>query len=137
MEEVEVEGEEEEEEVAVVEEEDRVKEERARVLRDRLRIAVIGVAESQARQSGLTVSQPVMTAICDITHKFTEQLGKELQLFAHHAGRKSINMDDVILAARRNEDVATALKAASHELPDKKRKKAQGEQQDNHFLVID
>ncbi|XP_024519644.1 protein MHF1 homolog [Selaginella moellendorffii] len=110
-----------------------------------------------ARQSGLTVSQPVMTAICDITHKFTEQLGKELQLFAHHAGRKSINMDDVILAgkllccycgacvttrvrlqaARRNEDVATALKAASHELPDKKRKKAQGEQQDNHFLVID
>ncbi|KAH7434266.1 hypothetical protein KP509_06G008300 [Ceratopteris richardii] len=57
-----------------------------------------------------------MTAVADLTFKFAEQLGHDLELFAQHANRKSINIDDVIIAAHRNDDVASKLRALSRKL---------------------
>ncbi|XP_059444190.1 protein MHF1 homolog isoform X2 [Corylus avellana] len=62
------------------------------VLRDRFRLSTISIAEVQ------------------------EQLAKDLELFAQHAGRKSVNMEDVILSAHRNEHLATSLRSFGNDL---------------------
>jgi len=100
-------------------------------LKDRLRLALITTAEAEAQKHGMSVSQLVMGSLADLTFKFTELLARDIEMFAQHAGRKSVNMDDIILAARRNEDVAASLKSFSQELlkakdqqMEKKRKKA-------------
>ncbi|KAF3786697.1 Centromere protein S [Nymphaea thermarum] len=99
-------------------------------LRDRVRLAVIKIAESEAGKYGMEVSQPVVSCIADLAFKFTEQLAKDLELFMQHGGRKSVNMEDVIITAHRNEDLAATLRSFSKDLKEqepqaeKKRKKA-------------
>ncbi|OVA17370.1 hypothetical protein BVC80_1837g180 [Macleaya cordata] len=100
------------------------------LLRDRFRLSAISIAEAEAKKNDMEISQPVMACIADLAFKFTEQLAKDLELFAQHAGRKSVNMEDVILSAHRNEHMASSLRSFSHELKGKepqserKRKKA-------------
>ncbi|KAJ8644234.1 hypothetical protein MRB53_005982 [Persea americana] len=116
-------------------------EEKRDLLRDRFRLSLISIAESEAKNCELEISQPIMACISDLTFKFAEQLAKDLQLFAQHADRKTVNMDDVILAAHRNEHVATLLRSFSNDLKEKepqggrKRKKASKKKQDD--VVID
>ncbi|KAJ7296340.1 hypothetical protein O6H91_Y129800 [Diphasiastrum complanatum] len=124
------EEEEEEKEEGVQEEQLRNREQR---LIDRLRLAVIATAEAEAQKQGLSVSPPVMTALADLTFNYTVQLAKDVEMFAQHAGRKSVNVDDVSLAARRNDSVAALLKSFAEELSkskeqrqEKKRKKSAG-----------
>ncbi|KAI5068406.1 hypothetical protein GOP47_0016751 [Adiantum capillus-veneris] len=71
---------------------------RANRLKDRLTLSVIRIAEAEAEKSNLIISAPVMTAVADLTFKYAEQLGRDIETFAQHASRKSINVDDVILA---------------------------------------
>uniref|UniRef100_A0ACD5UQ24 Uncharacterized protein n=1 Tax=Avena sativa TaxID=4498 RepID=A0ACD5UQ24_AVESA len=69
----------------------------AELLRDRLRLAVINIATSEGKKTGMEISDPVVACIADLAFKSAEQLAKDVELFAQHAGRKSIRMDDVIL----------------------------------------
>ncbi|RCV33387.1 hypothetical protein SETIT_7G080000v2 [Setaria italica] len=69
----------------------------ADLLRDRLRLAVISIATAEGKKAGMTVAEPVVACIADLAYKSAEQLAKDAELFAQHAGRKSIKMDDVIL----------------------------------------
>ncbi|KAK4410702.1 protein MHF1 [Sesamum angolense] len=70
------------------------------LLRDRFRLCTISVAEAEAKQNGMEVSQPIVACISDLAFKYAQQLAKDLELFAQHAGRKSVNMEDVILSGK-------------------------------------
>ncbi|KAK4714325.1 hypothetical protein R3W88_020232 [Solanum pinnatisectum] len=89
------------------------------LLRDRFRLYTISIAEDEAKQCGMEVSQPIITCISDLAFKFAEQLSKDLELFAHHAGRKSVNMEDVILSAHRNDHLAASLRSFCNDLKTK------------------
>ncbi|KAJ0539887.1 putative transcription factor Hap3/NF-YB family [Helianthus annuus] len=99
-------------------------------LRDRFRISTISIAESEAKRNNLEISQSVIVCISDLAFKYAEQLADDLELFAHHANRKIVNMNDVILSAHRNKHLADTLRAFSHDLKakephsEKKRKKS-------------
>ncbi|KAM5571523.1 protein MHF1 [Rosa sericea] len=99
------------------------------VLRDRFRLSTISIAEAEAKRRGMEISEPVVACISDLAFKFTEQLAKDLELFTQHAGRKSANMEDVILCAHRNEHLAALLRSYRDDLKakepqsDRKRKK--------------
>ncbi|XP_042758137.1 protein MHF1 homolog isoform X3 [Lactuca sativa] len=74
-------------------------------LRDRFRLSTISIAESEAKQDNMEISQPVIVCISDLAFKYAvvfsvtaEQLAEDLEMFAHHAGRKSVNMNDVIIS---------------------------------------
>ncbi|XP_048228688.1 protein MHF1 homolog isoform X2 [Ricinus communis] len=75
---------------------------------------------------GMDLSGPIIACISDLAFKYTE-LAKDLELFAQHAGRKTVTMDDVILSAHRNEYVAASLRSFSNGLkakePQSERKK--------------
>ncbi|XP_059643717.1 protein MHF1 homolog isoform X1 [Cornus florida] len=102
----------------------------ADLLRDRFRLSTITIAEAEAKRNEMEISQPIMACISDLAFKYAaEQLAKDLELFAQHAGRKSVNMEDVILSAHRNEHLATSLRSFRNDLKakepqsDRKRKK--------------
>ncbi|RZC76511.1 hypothetical protein C5167_000631 [Papaver somniferum] len=113
------------------------------VLKDRFRLSVIKIAEAEgffnlsqsmnllkferARRTIWRYLSKSWVVFLILPSNF--QLAKDLELFAQHAGRKSVNMDDVILSAHRNEHLASSLRLFSSELkgkepqPEKKRKK--------------
>ncbi|KAJ4762218.1 Centromere protein S [Rhynchospora pubera] len=94
-------------------------EQEAALLRDRLRLSVISMASSHAKTLGMTISEPVVACIADLAFKQAEQMGRDVELFAQHAGRKSVNMEDVILSAHRNEHLMGLLRDFAQELKGK------------------
>ncbi|OWM76990.1 protein MHF1 homolog [Punica granatum] len=98
-------------------------------LRDRLRLSSISIAQSQALRDGMDVSEPVLACIADLSFKYAEQLAIDVEQFVRHAGRKCVNMEDVILSAHRNEQLARSLRSFSNGIKvkepqsEKKRKK--------------
>ncbi|XP_037495572.1 protein MHF1 homolog isoform X2 [Jatropha curcas] len=99
------------------------------LLRDRFRLSTISIAEAEAKKIGMDISEQIIACISDLAFKYTEQLAKDLELFAQHAGRKSVNMEDVILSTHRNEHLAASMRSFSNDLKakepqsEKKRKK--------------
>ncbi|KAJ9676503.1 hypothetical protein PVL29_021834 [Vitis rotundifolia] len=73
-------------------------EEATELLRDRFRLSTISIVEAQAKKSDMEISEPIVACISDLAFKYTEQLAKDLELFSQHAGRKTVNMEDVILS---------------------------------------
>ncbi|KAK4845157.1 hypothetical protein QYF36_001671 [Acer negundo] len=100
------------------------------ILRDRFRLSTISIAETQAKKNGMQISEPIIACISELAFKYTEHLAKDLELFAQHANRKCVNTEDVILAAHRNEHVASTLRSFYDDLKakepqsERKRKKA-------------
>ncbi|KAI7984799.1 hypothetical protein LOK49_LG14G01317 [Camellia lanceoleosa] len=106
------------------------------VLRDRFRLCTISISESEAKRNSMEISPPMMACISDLAFKYAEQLAKDLELFAQHAGRKSVNMEDVILSAHRNEHLAsTSLRSFRDDLkakePQSERKRKKGSKKED------
>eukprot|EP00897_Mesotaenium_endlicherianum_P007244 jgi/Mesen1/6548/ME000334S05888 len=91
-------------------------------LRERMSVAVINIMNNEAQKQGVTISPEVVSAFCHCTHAFAEQLARDLKLFAQHAKRSKVTVDDVLLAARRNESLHASLKATAKELTDEAEK---------------
>ncbi|CAO2826939.1 unnamed protein product [Amaranthus hypochondriacus] len=100
------------------------------LLRDRFRLSAISIVESEAKKNGMQVSEPIVACLSNLAFNYAEHLAKDLELFAHHAGRKLVNTEDVILAAHRNENLSLQLRTfcndlkAKEPLSERKRKKA-------------
>ncbi|KAJ0988735.1 hypothetical protein J5N97_007091 [Dioscorea zingiberensis] len=112
--------------------------EMAELLKDRFRLSVITIAESEAKKQSMEVSETVVACIADLAFKLTEQLAKDVEMFSQHAGRKSVNMEDVILSAHRNAHLMTLLRSFSHELkgkePQSERKRKKYSKKDDKSL---
>ncbi|XP_010929681.1 protein MHF1 homolog isoform X2 [Elaeis guineensis] len=100
-------------------EKDEEAEERAELLRDRFRLSVISIANAEAKKLDMEVLEPVVACVADLAFKYTEQLARDVELFAQHAGRKSVNMEDIILSAHRNKHLTGLLRSFSQELKGK------------------
>ncbi|KAH1126238.1 hypothetical protein GLYMA_06G164400v4 [Glycine max] len=88
-----------------------------KLLRDKFRLSAISIIESQAKQNGMEVAKIVVTCIADLAFKYTGKcVARDLHLFAQHANRKSVNMEDVILCGHRNEHVSGMLRSFSNVL---------------------
>ncbi|KAG8081786.1 hypothetical protein GUJ93_ZPchr0014g47517 [Zizania palustris] len=112
----------------------------ASVLRDRLRLSVIKIATSEGHKVGMEVADPVVACIADLAYKSAEQLAKDVELFAQHAGRKSIKMEDVILIAHKNEHLMGLLRTFSQQLkgkePSTERKRKKSSKKDDNVMQI-
>lgn len=62
-------------------------------------------------------STPMFTAsLVDLVFNQLLNLGEDLELFAHHAGRNTIKQDDIYMVVRKNEVLANILKEYEHML---------------------
>ncbi|KAG2312083.1 hypothetical protein Bca52824_023640 [Brassica carinata] len=65
-----------------------------------------------------------------------QNVAKDLELFAHHAGRKVVNINDVVLSAHINDNLAASLRSLGNELKakepqsERKRKKVPAKRDD-------
>eukprot|EP00899_Mesostigma_viride_P017203 jgi/Mesvir1/25484/Mv01744-RA.1 len=114
------------EEVIQLSQEQRLKREER--LRERMQVSVYKIAETEAEKAGVELSKEAANALAGLTFKFTELLARDLEQFAHHAGRKSVSADDVILAARRAPDVRKQLEAVAARISAGKRSAAEDKQ---------
>ncbi|KAF2239540.1 hypothetical protein EV356DRAFT_572335 [Viridothelium virens] len=57
-----------------------------------------------------------IAALMEMTWAQIENVAKDLECFARHGNRYSINVSDVLLLARRNEGLETVLKQYAEEL---------------------
>ncbi|KAG5572473.1 hypothetical protein H5410_062239 [Solanum commersonii] len=71
-----------------------------------------------------------------------EHLSKDLELFAQYAGRKSVNMKDIILFAHQNDHLAASLrffcndlKTKEHNLERKRKKNPRREGRVDPYLL--
>ncbi|KAJ2948943.1 hypothetical protein O0L34_g5881 [Tuta absoluta] len=74
---------------------------------------------------GLEVTKPAMEVIAELVYKKLLVYGTDLEAFAKHAKRSTINSEDVKLLARRNPSLVTHLNSivpASTPAPQKRRK---------------
>ncbi|XP_044524606.1 centromere protein S-like [Gracilinanus agilis] len=87
-------------------EEDEEEDQRQLTLVQSLKAAVhytVGsMCQEAADAKGLKFSKPTIAAISEVTFRQCEHFAKDLEMFARHAKRSTINTDDVKLLARRS-----------------------------------
>ncbi|KAL4564450.1 hypothetical protein LXL04_028514 [Taraxacum kok-saghyz] len=96
-------------------------------LRDRFRLSTSSIAESEAKQDNMKISQSVIDCISDLAFKYAELLAEDLEMFANHAGRKSVNMNDVIISAHRNKHLTDVLRKKKPQSEKKSKKSSNKE----------
>ncbi|KAI4379855.1 hypothetical protein MLD38_006100 [Melastoma candidum] len=119
------------------------------VFRDRFRVSSVCICESEARKSGMEISECATACISDLAYKFSEQLAKDIRLFAHHARRKTVKTEDILISTHRNEHLTASLRSFWEDLnakePQSDRKKRrkppkeeeEDEEDDNRAASID
>ncbi|GAA5850201.1 hypothetical protein JCM8547_001040 [Rhodosporidiobolus lusitaniae] len=70
---------------------------------------VAKIAQEEEVTLPFGASEQFVASLAEVVFQQTLSLGKDLELFAKHAGRMTINVDDVKLAARRNEPLYDSL----------------------------
>ncbi|XP_075046356.1 centromere protein S isoform X2 [Mixophyes fleayi] len=75
-----------------------------------------GLCQEVADDKEVTFSQQAIAAISEITFRQCESFAKDLELFARHAKRTTINMDDVKLVSRRSRSLHAHITACSEEI---------------------
>ncbi|GAA5866174.1 hypothetical protein JCM3774_004108 [Rhodotorula dairenensis] len=74
---------------------------------------VTKIAQEEELSLPFAASEHFVAALAEVVFQQALTLGKDLESFAKHAGRLTINADDVKLAARRNEPMYESLTTAA------------------------
>ncbi|GAA5980585.1 hypothetical protein JCM10908_001697 [Rhodotorula pacifica] len=74
---------------------------------------VTKIAQEEELSLPFAASEHFVAALAEVVFQQALSLGKDLESFAKHAGRLTINADDVKLAARRNEPMYESLTTAA------------------------
>uniref|UniRef100_A0A7N4NVR6 Centromere protein S n=1 Tax=Sarcophilus harrisii TaxID=9305 RepID=A0A7N4NVR6_SARHA len=102
-------------------------------LKAALHYTVGSICQEAAEAKGVRFTKPTIAAISEVTFRQCEHFAKDLEMFARHAKRSTINMEDVKLLARRSSSLLNHITEKSEEITranqeqkDKKKKKAEG-----------
>ncbi|XP_042335356.1 centromere protein S isoform X2 [Sceloporus undulatus] len=85
-------------------------------LRAAFHYTVAGLCEEVGQDTGIQFSKQAVAAITEITFKQCGSFAKDLEMFAKHAKRTTINMEDVKLLARRSNSLLRYITQKSEEL---------------------
>ncbi|OBA19094.1 hypothetical protein METBIDRAFT_80036 [Metschnikowia bicuspidata var. bicuspidata NRRL YB-4993] len=73
-------------------------------------LGVAKMVEEHCQDLGITASPSFVASLVELVYNQILLLGEDLELFAEHAGRSTINTSDMYMITRKNEILATALK---------------------------
>ncbi|XP_055966971.1 centromere protein S [Sorex fumeus] len=85
-------------------------------LRAAVHYTVGGLCEEVAADKEVTFSKQTIAAISELTFRQCENFAKDLEMFARHARRSTINAEDVKLLARRSNPLLKYITEKSEEL---------------------
>ncbi|XP_034875719.1 centromere protein S isoform X2 [Mirounga angustirostris] len=112
--------------------------------RQRLKAAVhytVGcLCEEVASDRGMPFSKQTIAAVSELTFRQCETFAKDLEMFARHAKRSTINTEDVKLLARRSNSLLKYITEKTEELAqfntEQKAKKKKKLEDDNTKSVV-
>ncbi|XP_077105773.1 centromere protein S [Ranitomeya variabilis] len=85
-------------------------------LRAAVHYTVGGLCQEIAEEKHVTFSKQAVAAISEITFRQCETFAKDLEMFARHAKRSTINMEDVKLLCRRSRSLLHHISTFSDEI---------------------
>lgn len=71
---------------------------------------VAKMVEEYSQELGTAASPSFVASLVELVYNQLQTLGEDLELFADHAGRTTINDSDVYMVTRKNEVLTNALK---------------------------
>ena len=81
--------------------------------------AIGQTVDSVALAQDINASPQYIGGLSEMVYAQIENVARDLEAFAKHAGRTTINSQDVVLLARRNEGLEQVLKAHAKVVKDK------------------
>ncbi|KAL1976109.1 hypothetical protein VTN31DRAFT_2391 [Thermomyces dupontii] len=89
--------------------------EEAQALEERLKsalwLAIGKIVDEETLELGVNATPQFIGALTEMVWAQIETVSQDLESFARHAGRSTINVSDVMLLARRNEGLQSILQA--------------------------
>lgn len=73
-------------------------------------LSVAKMVEQQTAELGTSASPLFVAALVELVYNQMISLGEDLELFANHAGRATVEPADVYMVTRKNEILTKALK---------------------------
>ncbi|KAI9810689.1 MAG: hypothetical protein M1827_006148 [Pycnora praestabilis] len=80
-------------------------------LKSALWYSITQIVDHETLAMGVNATPQFIGALTEMVWAQIENVSKDLESFAKHAGRTTISIDDVLLLARRNEGLEDVLKA--------------------------
>ncbi|PGH01904.1 hypothetical protein GX51_04958 [Blastomyces parvus] len=80
-------------------------------LKSALWLAIGRIVDDETIKLGVDATPQFIGALTEMVWAQIETVGQDLEAFAKHAGRSTINLSDVMLLARRNEGLESILRA--------------------------
>ena len=81
-------------------------------IKQKFTASILALATAEASSRGKQLSPDAASGIADLAWTYAETLSADVWKFSKHAGRKTVQIDDVMLTARRNPSLEAALAAA-------------------------
>lgn len=91
----------------------RLREEQGKRMKETMHWVVAKMCEEESRGSGKRFSKEFVYCLHELAFDWVKRVGRDLELFARHAGRKRVSPDDVLLVVRRNESARESLEACT------------------------
>ncbi|ORZ17860.1 kinetochore component CENP-S-domain-containing protein [Absidia repens] len=85
-------------------------------LEEAVRVLVDRIVQEESRRLGTRMGQGFVDSLTNTVYKQMETFAHDTENFARHARRAVINADDVMLCARRNDDLYSILNEKRNEL---------------------
>ncbi|EPS33041.1 hypothetical protein PDE_08002 [Penicillium oxalicum 114-2] len=80
-------------------------------LKSALWLSIGKIVDEETMKLGVNATPQFIGALTEMVWSQIETVGQDLESFAKHAGRSTINVSDVMLLARRNEGLESILRA--------------------------
>jgi len=80
-------------------------------LKSALWLSIGKIVDDETLKLGVDATPQFIGALTEMVWAQIETVGQDLESFAKHAGRSTINVSDVMLLARRNEGLESILRA--------------------------
>ncbi|RAL17009.1 CENP-S family protein [Aspergillus homomorphus CBS 101889] len=87
-------------------------------LKSALWLAIGKIVDEETIKLGINATPQFIGALTELVWAQIETVGQDLESFSKHAGRSTVNVNDVMLLARRNEGLESILRAFVEQLRD-------------------
>ena len=93
------------------------REAKLRKMKDLLQYHVAKICEQEGEDIGLRVSRRCSAVLADVVFDHATTIASDLEMFAKHARRATVNTDDVLLCVRKNPSASQQLTTFAAAIP--------------------